>query len=114
MSVARELLLGLVAELRADPTLAAELRSILGVASPAPQPEPIYLAVRAYARRLGVSERTAWSWAAAGMPCVGAGRTRRVDVRAADAWLRDRRDVADDAVERQARAAARRAAGPRR
>jgi hypothetical protein len=78
--------------------------------APAVVPDALYLAIPAYAKRLGVGERTAWSWAAAGMPCIGSGRTRRVVVREADAWLSSRRDVVDDAVEKQARASATRAA----
>lgn len=104
MNFAREL----VAELRADPALAAELRAMLGVQAVAQtEPAAIYLPAVAYARRVSLSERTIWNLIARGLPCIGQGRTRRVAVTDADAWLRARRDHVDDAVERQARAAAR-------
>jgi predicted DNA-binding transcriptional regulator AlpA len=85
--------------------------------SEAPTPTPandstaLYLRVPGYAKRVSLSERTIWSLISKGLPTIGAGRSRRVDVARADEWLRERRDHVDDALERQARAAAGRAAG---
>jgi hypothetical protein len=102
-----ELLAELVRALETRPDLAARLRVVLALASgPA---EPIYLRVPDWAERAGVSRRTAWTWVGAGLPTVGTGRTRRVDVKLADAWLRERASV-DDAIEKRARADATRAA----
>ncbi len=95
---------------------ADELRALIGEAvrealAPArAEPEPIYLRVRAYAERVTMSERTVWTFVRKGLPCIGVGRSRRVDVKAADAWLKGERDQVDDGIERDARRAARRAA----
>lgn len=112
MTIAREIISAVVAELRADPSLARELRELLGVAatSKGEAPEMLYMRVPEYATRIAVSERAAWSMVARGMPTIGSGRMRRVDVRRADAWLRDRHEAIDDAVEKSARASARKAA----
>jgi hypothetical protein len=77
---------------------------------PSPQvSEPLFVRVAAYAKRTGISERTAWGLVAKGLPTIGSGRSRRVDIVAADAWLRAQggREV-DDAIERRARLDARR------
>jgi hypothetical protein len=97
-------------ELRADPKLAADFRELLGATATPEISEPIYLRVADYAKRVSLSERTVWNFIVQGLPTIGTGRTRRVAVADADAWLRDRRETVDDGVERQARAAARRAA----
>jgi hypothetical protein len=39
-----------------------------------------------------------WTLVAKGLPTIGAGRSKRVDVARADAWLRERRDHVDDAL----------------
>jgi len=90
-----------------NPALADRLRALL---APAVNVEPvaIYQRVSDYAARIGVSKRTGWSLVAAGMPTIGAGRYRRVDVARADEWLRARSQT-DDAIERRARADASRA-----
>ena len=84
-----------------------EVRAAL---APAAEPESLYARVADYARRVRVSERTAWNWVRQGVPTIGQGRTRRVDVHAADHWLRARGgEQLDDAVERRARTDARQA-----
>jgi len=99
-----------IAELRADPKLAADFRELLGATGTrAAEPSALYLPVAKYADRLGVGERTVWNWVRGGLPTIGSGRTRRVAVADADAWLRTQRDQVDDGIERQARAAARKA-----
>jgi hypothetical protein len=111
MTVARELLVAMVGELRADPKLAAELRDLLVAPAPAaPKPEALYLKVSAYAEHAALSKRTIWNLIRLGMPVVGAGRLLRVDVRAADAWRRDQRTIVASALVREARASATRAA----
>jgi hypothetical protein len=47
---------------------------------------------------------------ARGLPTIGSGRSRRVDVERADVWLRNERDAVDDVIERSARQSARRIA----
>jgi hypothetical protein len=71
------------------------------------EPEPIYLRVPAYAERVAMGERTVWTLVRKGLPCIGVGRSRRVDVRAADTWLKGEQEHVDDAIERDARRAAR-------
>lgn len=111
MSIARALLTALRDELRADPSLAGELRELLGV-SPAPkEPSAIYMRAAEYAARVSMSPRTVWTLIGRGLPTVGAGKSRRIDVARADEWLREQSSDVDDAVEKQARRSARRAAG---
>lgn len=50
---------------------------------------PAFLARRAFAERVDMAARTVDKLLARGLPHVGTGRLLRVDVRAADAWLRD-------------------------
>lgn len=102
-----------VEALEADPALAARARRVLGLVAPmsAPEVEALYLKVPDYAKRIAVSESTAWALVKRGLPTIGAGRSRRVDVRRADEWLRSERDHVDQAVEHDARRRARKAAG---
>ncbi len=73
--------------------------------------DPLFVRVPAYAERTGVSERKMWDLVAKGLPTIGAGRARRVDVRAADEWLRAQAALdVNDALERRARLDARRLA----
>lgn len=104
---AGDLLAELVRALETRPELASRLRAVL--APPSATVEPLYMRVGEYATRAGVSRRTGWAWVAAGLPTVGSGRTRRVDVRRADEWLRSRVQP-DDALEQRARRDADRAA----
>ena len=115
MSVAREVLTAVVAELRADPVLLGELRAVLGTERVAPTKAPLLLFARRerYSRRVGLSVRTLDNllppacW-------VGAGKLRRVRVAEADAWLSehlgDEREAAESGddvtalARRQARA----------
>lgn len=77
---------------------------------PKPIPEILYERVSAFARRVAISERTIWTYIKQGLPTIGSGRGRRVDVQAAIRWLTDRSDLVDDRIEKMARASARRAA----
>ncbi len=111
-ALARELLVGIAAVLKADPAVAAELRTLLGVAARASEASEVqtFMRVPAYAARVSLGERTVWSLVSRGLPTVGSGKSRRVDVERADAWLRGQRGQVDDAVEESARRSARRAA----
>src|SRR5438067_1774403 len=92
-----------------------ELRRRVGVlvheaiapTTPKTEPTAIYMRRGAYAKRVGVCVRTLDAYRDAGLPCVGEGRRLRIDVAAADAWLkRYEAPVAD--VEERARREARR------
>ena len=86
-------------------------RVIAALRVPAAAHDPIFMKVPAYAERIGVSERHAWKLAKEGLPTIGEGRARRVDVVRADEWLRARSAAtSDDSIERRARADARRSA----
>ena len=111
MSIGSDLLVEVLDAIERDPELAARVRRLLGVAPPVAEPTPIYERVASFARRVSLSERSIWTLASEGMPMVGSGRGRRVDVARAIAWIRERNDAVDDAVEREARASAARAAG---
>jgi hypothetical protein len=108
----REVLLGILAALKAEPLLAAELRTLLGTGAPMSEvtEEQIFMRVPAYAARVSLGERTVWNLVTRGLPTIGRGKSRRVDVERADVWLREERDHLDDAVEQSARRSARRAA----
>ncbi len=111
-AVGREILVGIVGALKEEPALARELRQLLGVATQEPTPDspPLFMRVRDYAARASLGERTVWNLIARGLPTVGKGRARRVDVECADVWIRNERTAKDDSVERSARESARRAA----
>src|SRR5580658_2245481 len=89
--------------------LRAEAAALAQDAARVPDAAP-YLTIQAYADRLSISKRTCRSLLDEGMPSVGSGRGRRIDVQRADDWMRTRRDRVDDAVEVQARREARAAA----
>jgi len=112
VSIGRDLLLEIVEAAESDPALAERVRRALGVPSPAPEEAPaaIYLRVAEYARRVSLGERTVWALVSRGLPTVGTGRGRRIDVARADEWLRSQRDRVDAETEAQARRAARQAA----
>jgi hypothetical protein len=112
-AVGREILGGIVAALREDPALARDLRELLGVAGTEPKADSsrLFVRVREYAARVSLGERTVWTMITRGLPTVGKGRSRRVDVERANVWLRNERRAVDDSIERSARASARRAAG---
>jgi hypothetical protein len=74
------------------------------------EPEALYLSVSKFAAHVAMSERTIWNLITKGLPTIGSGRGRRVDVRAALEWMRGQKAQVDDSVERSARRAARRAA----
>jgi hypothetical protein len=88
------------------PQIVAALRGETREVAP---PPPEYMRAGEFAARMGVSRRTCATGIKRGLPVARSGRVVRVDVAAADRWLRDRERPSDD-VERAARAAARRAA----
>jgi hypothetical protein len=91
--------------------LAALVRQAVAEAlTPATVSAPLYLKVSDFAMRLAVSERHAWDLVKQGLPTIGQGRGRRVDVVEADRWLRTRHDEVDVATEKDARRRARAAA----
>ncbi len=70
----------------------------------APEPLPavealavVFMTRVAYAERVSVSARTLDTLIGRGLPCIGRGRLLRVDVAAADRWLREH--LAEDAPE---------------
>ncbi len=110
--VRREILVDIVTALREEPALARELRTLLG-AEPSEQnvaSAQLFMRVPAYAARVSLGERTVWNMVSRGLPTIGSGRSRRVDVERADVWLRNDRHAVDDVIERSARQSARRAA----
>ncbi len=50
--------------------------------------EPRYLTISAYAKRVGWSRSTVQTWVRAGLPTVDGRGGARVDVRAADEWIK--------------------------
>jgi hypothetical protein len=111
-ALGRAVLAAMVVTLRDEPELTRELRELLGVGgmqakADAPQ---VFMRVRAFAERVQLSERTLWKMVSRGLPTIGVGRSRRVDVERADAWLRNERTAVDDSIERSARESARRTA----
>ena len=112
MSIGRDLLLEIIDAAERDPVLVERVRRALGVhPAEAKKPVAVYLRAVEYARRVSLSERTVWALISQGLPTIGRGRSRRIDVARADEWLRGQRDQVDVAIEAQARRAARLAAG---
>jgi hypothetical protein len=103
--------MGMLDAIEADPALASRVRAVLNTGDRVPvqqhEPEILYSTAAQYAERHAVSLRTVRSWISAGMPTVGDGRTRRVDVRGADQWRRARAGDDDSIAERARRDAAR-------
>jgi hypothetical protein len=112
MSIGRDLLLEIVEAAERDPALAERVRRALGVqrVEPTEAPTAMYLRAAEYAQRVSLGERTVWALVSRGLPTVGSGRGRRIDVARADEWLRSQPDRVDAEMEMQARRAARRAA----
>jgi hypothetical protein len=110
--VRREILVDIVAALREEPALVRELRTLLGAEASEQHvaSAQLFMRVPTYAARVSLAERTVWNMVARGLPTIGSGRSRRVDVERADVWLRNERDAVDDVIERSARQSARRAA----
>jgi hypothetical protein len=95
--------------LREDRALAADVRAVLGVPTSAQSDSTAGERVQAFATRIGVGERTVWQLVRSGMPTIGRGRSRRIDVQRALDWLRHR-ERPDDVIELDARRRARQAA----
>jgi hypothetical protein len=89
-------------ELRA--VVADAVREAMRAHEPEPQTEVLFATAKAYAARAGVSLRTVRKLVADGLPTVGSGRMRRIDVKRADAWMREH---SDSNLEQRARDAAR-------
>jgi hypothetical protein len=112
MSFGRDLLLEIIDAAERDPALAERVRRVLGVqpVNDAKEPVALYLRASEYARRLSLGERTVWELVAQGLPTIGSGKSRRIDVARADEWLRGQRDRVDAAIQAHAQRAAHRAA----
>jgi hypothetical protein len=112
MSFGRDLLLEIIDAAERDPAIAERVRRMLGVqrVEELKAPEAVYLRAVEYARRISLAERTVWALISEGLPTVGSGKARRIDVARADEWLRGRRERVDAAIQAQARRAAQRAA----
>jgi hypothetical protein len=85
----------------------AEATALVAERQPAKPPEPVYMKVEAYGARVGLSRRTVFTRIDEGLPTIGQGKSRRVDVARADAWLGARGERVDNAIEMHARCSAR-------
>lgn len=56
-------------------------------AAAVPRPTKVFMRVREFAERRGISASTVSSLIAEGMPCEGKGRLRRIPVELAELWL---------------------------
>jgi len=67
-----------------------ELRGLLGghVVQRTEPSDPVFMKIGAYAKSRGYSRSTIQEYLNAGMPHVGGRGGRRVDVRAADEWIK--------------------------
>ena len=74
------------------------------------EPEALFMKVVDFAKRIDVSERHVWDLVKRGLPTIGTGRSKRIEVKAALDWMRGQKAQVDDSIERDARRAARRAA----
>jgi len=74
----------------ADELLRAAAGTSTGAqAAPASQPQRQWMRISEFARAHGYAQRTVASWVKLGMPHVGTGRHCRIQVAAAEQWLRD-------------------------
>lgn len=83
-----------VSVLELNPVFRERLKKVLGV-EPAPAPEApvefLYMPIVAWAKHVGIGRSKAFELAKEpGFPIVLNGRARRVDVRAAERWMRER------------------------
>jgi hypothetical protein len=69
-----------------NPDVQVALRAVLQVQPPAP-PVDLFMSAADFSAHVHVSLRTVRLWLASGLPSVGRGRTRRVDVARAMSWL---------------------------
>ncbi len=83
------------------PDLAARARLALGLTHNESETFE-YLKVKQYAERLKVSERCVEKWLTQGLPVIKVGRVRRIPVRPADRWLRDRSNKDTSALSNRA------------
>jgi hypothetical protein len=88
MSIGRDLLLEIIDAAERDPALVERVRRALGAHPAEAKPVAVYLRAVEYARRVSLSERTVWGLISQGLPTIGGGRSRRIDVARADEWLR--------------------------
>jgi hypothetical protein len=116
MSIIEAVIGSVLDALERDPQLRARVRELLQHSDDRTvatrEPAPLYLAVGAFAARVGYSKRHVEHLVREGLPLIGAGRARRVPVAAAEQWLAQRGDRDARAAER-ARLDAARAAGAR-
>lgn len=105
--LAQELLDALVHRLETDPQLSNRLREVLAP-DRAEGASLAFMRVDEYGVRRGVARCAVERWMREGMPVIGNGRGRRIDVERADAWLRARTRgapvTAEEAAERGAAA----------
>jgi hypothetical protein len=87
----------LVEEAEQDPQLAERLRRVLGAAShgPAPSLTPAAMRFADFAAHVGVSRWQIFSLARQGLPTIGTGKGRRVDVARALEWMRTQGERVD-------------------
>jgi hypothetical protein len=85
--LAGELAEGLVTLGEQRPELVQRLAGVLGRAAPPSAPGALLMTKEEYAERIAFSVRKLDQFTAAGLPTFGKGRSRRIKVREADAWL---------------------------
>lgn len=117
MTIVRSLIDTAAGAIEGDLDLQRRLRALIvllgiGGGTPSQSSAPAaHLTVVAYAKRSSLSERTIWKYVGAGLPTLGTGRGRRVDVERADDWRRRQGRQADAVIELdEARRRARKAA----
>lgn len=76
-------LTALLEVLESRPDLVKRFRALLA----RPTAPSLYLTTTQAAARYQVSRRTVQTWMSLGLPCIGTGKARRIDVRLADVWL---------------------------
>jgi len=114
MNVARDLIATALDAIEKDPEIQRRLRDVIRLlASPTTPHDAEFERVAEFAKRVALSERTIWKFVKSGMPTIGVGRARRIDVARAVEWLRRHREQRDVVVELEARRRAR-AASQRR
>lgn len=91
-----------------DEALRARVRALVGSeASPPARSDVEFETIPAFATRVSASKRHIWNLVRSGLPTIGTGRARRVDVRRALEFLRGRDARRDGVIELDARRRAR-------